>query len=586
MRIGVHAHLHLLALRPSESLPVNHWIEYDIALLTNNGAVWLSELLPHVTYPGEPRMRFVIKSRVDQLLHGSCRKPHYESGDGLLLVDDVLAQARGPQADPAAQPAMLLMTGDQVYLDDVAGPMLAAIHQVIKRLGLPVEGLSGASVDNCAALYRHPDSYYGRERLLPDTKSNAKLRERFFGGVRKPIFTTASAHNHLITLAEVLAMYLLVWSPQLWRLVELVRPAQISEAFSFQYEQELGVIENFVEGLPRIQRSLAAVPTYMIFDDHDVTDDWNLTRGWEESAYGHPFSRRIIGNALIGYLLCQGWGNAPRCFPDTLTGSLQQFFRHPNDAMQDAQIARLLDFEHWQFSVPTKPKLVVLDTRTKRWWSERHVSHPSGLMDWEVLSDLQQELIEESAVLLVSAAPIFGVKLIEVAQRVLTWLGHSLTVDAENWMAHPGSASVILNILCHRKTPSHFVILSGDVHYSFAYDVDVRHYKGGPAIWQITCSGFKNEFPARLLRLFDRLNRWLFASHSPLNWLTRRRAFRIRQRRPSRHSGRYRHQRLVNGSGVGRVRLNTEGAPISVEVLWMTGECVRFTEGRASDWVH
>lgn len=58
-------------------------------------------------------------------------------------------------------------------------------------------------------------------------------------------------------------------------------------------------------------------------------------------------------------------------------------------------------------------------------------------MDWEMLSDLQQELIEESAVLLVSAAPIFGVKLIEVTQRVFTWLGHSLTVDAENWMAYP-----------------------------------------------------------------------------------------------------------------------------------------------------
>lgn len=134
-------------------------------------------------------------------------------------------------------------------------------------------------------------------------------------------------------------------APQLWRLVELVRPAQISKAFSFQYDQELGVIENFVEGLPRIQRALAAVPTYMIFDDHDVTDDWNLTWGWEESAYGHPFSQRIIGNALIDYLLCQGWGNAPQCFPNTLTNSLRQFFRHPNDVMQDGQIDRLLDFE-------------------------------------------------------------------------------------------------------------------------------------------------------------------------------------------------------------------------------------------------
>ncbi len=37
----------------------------------------------------------------------------------------------------------------------------------------------------------------------------------------------------------------------------------------------------------------------MIFDDHDITDDWNLSARWELTAYGHPFSRRIIGNALL-----------------------------------------------------------------------------------------------------------------------------------------------------------------------------------------------------------------------------------------------------------------------------------------------
>ena len=61
---------------------------------------------------------------------------------------------------------------------------------------------------------------------------------------------------------------------------------------------------------------------------------------------------------------------------------------------------------------------------------------------------------------------------------------------------------------------------------------------------------------------------------------------RIRQRRPSLYRGRYRHQRLANGSGVGRVRLDAAGAPVAVDVLWLNGECVRFTEGRESDWVN
>src|SRR5690606_41761200 len=95
---------------------------------------------------------------------------------------------------------------------------------------------------------------------------------------------------------------------------------------------------------------------------------------------------------------------------------------------------------------PTPPPLLALATRTRRWRAERTLRRPSGLMDWEALPELQGELLHHPAVVLVSPAPIFGVKLIEVVQRVFTWLGKPLLVDAENWMAHRGTASVILNI--------------------------------------------------------------------------------------------------------------------------------------------
>ena len=145
-------------------------------------------------------------------------------------------------------------------------------------------------------------------------------------------------------------------------------------------------------------------------------------------------------------------------------------------------------------------------------------------------------------------------------------------VDAENWMAHPGSANVILNIFRHRKTPKNFVILSGDVHYSFAYDVQLKYRRNSPHIWQITCSGFKNEFPHKLLEWFGRLNRWLYANHSPLNWFTKRRQMRIRPRIPDSHHSR----QLFNGSSVGRVRLNDLGEPTEISVLPACGGEVRF----------
>src|SRR5690606_27095990 len=223
----------------------------------------------------------------------------HPAADGLLCVDELLARELD---NPTSRPAVLLMTGDQVYADDVAGPMLVAVHALVRRLGLYDEQLEGAVVDDSEELFNHPATYYRREELLPAFKSNEALRERFFGGVEKPVITTSNGQNHLITLSEVLAMYLLVWSPTPWTRIETKMPTLDAEQQA-RYRREEDCLRGFVQGLPRVARGLAHVPSLMIFDDHDITDDWNLSARWEETAYGHPLSRRIIGNALIAYLL-------------------------------------------------------------------------------------------------------------------------------------------------------------------------------------------------------------------------------------------------------------------------------------------
>nr|CAA6822480.1 MAG: PhoD-like phosphatase [uncultured Thiotrichaceae bacterium] len=585
--LGAHAHLHLLTFSPEQTFPQDTWLSYDIGIkpVANDAPMqWLSETSPELMYGEAKRPDFIIKSRIDHVLHGSCRKPHHAESDGLLRVDDVLATAREADADIAGQPALLMMSGDQIYADDVGGPVLLAVQQVIELLGLPDDPVEGLKNCSCGKELRGSDNnFYGRTKLLPDDKASATLRETFFMGASKPVFTSANADNHLITLGEVLAMYLLVWSPVVWRYVDLDN-VELDQEKRARYQTELPYVQSFVEGLGRVQRALAHVPVYMIFDDHDVTDDWNLTRGWEESAYGQPFSRRIIGNALIGYLLCQGWGNTPDKFPVDLLDQVRDVLEHDTQQKHDDLVDLLLKFRGWNYSLETQPKLVVLDTRTQRWRSEYGEGEPSGLMDWEALSDLQQELIGQDAVILVSPPPIFGVKLIEVIQRIFTWFGYALTVDAENWMSHRGAAQVILNIFRHPRTPKNFVILSGDVHYSFAYDVRLRDHEESPKIWQITSSGIKGTFPEKLLLIFDRLNRWLFASHSPLNWFTRRRHMHIRPRRPADHTGRYRHQRLLNGNGIGRLRLNDQGEPEEIEVLWVDGQDIKFGAGYERDW--
>lgn len=579
LRVGRLAWLHLIRFRPDTPLPESRFIGYDLHLMhaddTRVGRI--SDWAPHLCQDGRTRPRFVIKPRLDRILHGSCRRPHHPATDGLVRVDQELANA----TEPGDRPALLLMTGDQIYADDVAGPTLHAIHQVVEQLGLYQESLTGADLAHSRDLASDADSYYHRDRLLPESEFNEDLTEKFFGGVRKPVFTTAHAGNHLISFAEVFAMYLLVWSPTPWALVTETMPVSKADEQA-RYSREQAVIHRFRETLPQAARALANVPVYMIFDDHDVTDDWNLSALWESTAYEHPFSRRIIGNALLGYLLCQGWGNQPGVF-DEVIGRCKALFPDNTDRddldsqQQDALIDTLFHFHHWHYTLATEPPLVVLDTRTRRWRSEIRRSHPSGLMDWEALTDFQQAVMGKDAVVVVSPAPMFGVKLIEMIQRVFTWFGKPLMVDAENWMAHRGAANVLLNIFGHPKTPRHFVILSGDVHYSFAYDVRLRHKPDGPRIWQITSSGIKNEFPNSLLEWLDRLNRWLFAPWSPLNWFTKRRRMRISPRLPE---GREAGERLWNGAGIGDLRLTPDGVPAAISQLNSDSGGTRFREGR------
>lgn len=592
--IGVHAYVQLIDIALPEPLPCDVAIGYDLLIgqpddglsngapsndaPSNESEAGIAHYCPHLLYGEEANPSFVIKSRLDGVLHGSCRKPHYPTGDGLARADAWLAERHG---QPADRPALLLMTGDQIYADDVAGPMLAAIHALIQRLGLYGEWLEGAVVDDSDALYAADETYYRRQQLLPEFESNEALRERFFGGVRKPIFTTANASNHLITFGEVMAMYLLVWSPLPWRLIDL-DPPPLDDEHAKLFAAEREIIEAFVTELPAAARVMAQVPTLMIFDDHDITDDWNLTAAWEETAYGNAFSRRIVGNALVSYLICQGWGNAPDRLSAPLT-SLKRLLENVSEgflpaAQQDELITDLLRFEGWSYCLPCTPKLVVLDTRTRRWRSERNRHLPSGLMDWEALSEFQQDLIGEASILIVSPAPMFGVKLIEGVQRIFSWVGKPLLVDAENWMAHRGAASVMLNIFRHTRTPGNYVILSGDVHYSFVYDVRIRQKRErSPSIWQITSSGLKNEFPDTLLDWFDRLNRWLYAPWSPLNWFTKRRKMHVRPRIPDHAKA---SERVWNGAGVGYVRFDDQGRPSEIMQIGNSGVTVRFERDR------
>ena len=617
-RVGQNAVVHLLDV--SINLPLETYIEYDLLLndpLESSESKCvpdksLVDSIPHLAFAGKKRPSFIIQEKINSLLHGSCRNPHHASQDSLLSGEALVANTL---TDCEKRPALLMMSGDQIYADHVAGVTLYAIHQVIALLGLNDESFSDSNLAaqgiTCGSeLYQHSEQYFQRESLLPKNASPASwFRRSFFKSTRQyPIFTSTYAHNHVMTLAENVAMYCLIWSPTLWHQVEL-EGFSVPAKYQALHQQELAALKGFISGLEQVQRLLAHIPTYMIFDDHDVTDDWNLTAAWEQAAYEDPLAKRIIGNSLFAYWLCQGWGNDPKQFKGDfyqVANAYQQAFKAQQQSgelpgqnlhgivqasmLQDKFIDYLLKFSHWQYTLDSQPKLVVLDSRTRRWRSEHALDEPSGLMDWEALCELQQELIGHDAILLVSPAPIFGVKVIETIQRMATIAGHPLAVDAENWMAHPGAASTLLNIFKHPKTPHHFVILSGDVHYSFVYDIELRFSHHSPHIWQITSSGIKNQFPQPLIGIFDRMNRWFYGPHSPLNLFTKRRLMRIKGRKlmvgtPEQINSKTAaqqlklgHQRLQPKSGLGYLELNDDGSPHLIADLHCDGSKTVFIE--------
>lgn len=570
-------YLQLIHIPLQQALPRGCWIGYDLQLADKSASPqpdWLGwqHWAPDLIYPGQTTPGFVIQPKLTRLLHGSCRKPHFAADDGLLAADLYLQQQ-----PPEQWPALLLHSGDQIYADDVAAPMLRAIHVLIRQLDFNDENLPCSIVGQSATLHSSSPYYYRRDTLLPKTDTSQAVLTQVFKGVKKPVFTTDSARNHLISLAEMLGMYLLVWSPSGWlsdaTLLTEQQRAELTEEQLATYAKHQQIIEQFAAGLSGVRRVMAHLPCAMIFDDHDVTDDWNLTAEWEQTAYNHDFSRRIIGNALIGYLLCQGWGNAPQHFTPELLKHAEQAFANSGSDRHQQLITELLRFNRWHYQWPTEPPLLVLDTRTRRWRSEVNIGKPSGLLDWEAITELQQDLIGHEAVVLVSPAPVFGVKLIEGIQKLFTFVGKPLLVDAENWMAHRGTAYALMNLFRHPKTPKHFVILSGDVHYSFVYEVNLRGQQGGPDIWQITSSGLKNQFPTRLLDILDRLNRWLYSPRSPLNWFTKRRRMKIVPHKPDNAKA---GERLLNQSGIGLVELNDDGSPKQVLQLTSKGEQIAF----------
>lgn len=565
IRLAQSCYIYLLHCQFDTPLPTEQIIHYDVAvtvqdsfaqdsLLQDNATQHFDSLKPLVEglyYDNQQSLSFFIPEAISSLLFGSCRNIHHGSKDAMVTADKHVADNL---LSVETRPCILLHGGDQVYVDDVAGPTLKGIHHLVDILGFSKEHLPDEHTTGCEKVHHNDDIFYTRQSILPQVTFNSRrLLSRLLPFRRTmPVFSSVKADNHLITLAEMFGLYLLTWSPEPWDIVGDVikdKPANLTPAQNTKFAAEMAAIENFITGLTRVRRLMAHIPNYMIFDDHDVTDDWNLTAQWEDNVYTNPFSKRVISNALVAYWVFQGWGNAPEHFDESWLKGVQNVCDRDDVDMAETLEKQIFAFNRWHFSIELEPNVIVLDTRTHRWRSERSQKNPSGLMDWERLVELEDILENKEAGIILSPAPIFGVKLIETIQRVFTFFGCELMVDAENWMAHKGSATKLLQIFARVDTPDEIVVLSGDVHYSFCFKVQQRFGNNDTDIWQLTSSGMKNEFPPKLLDFFDRFERLLYFAASPINIFTKRRRLEVKQQ----HLKRRKNQILYTKSNIGLV---------------------------------
>lgn len=243
-----------------------------------------------------------------RLIHGSCRHPNGTGGpDCLAMLDDLIQQV---PTDADLRPHQLVMGGDQIYADDVAGHLLMALTAASDLLL------------GWQEIMPLPNGY----PALPGNKIPPYTR-KFVGSAAG--LTSAESYNHLFTLGEYICMYLFCWSDVLWTSQNLPTKADLTAAagvknpfgriaefyaLSVRADNEIGWVQTFRDTLPKVRKALANVPSYMILDDHDVTDDFNMTTGFCKKVYTEPLGLQIVQNALVAYSLCQHWGNAPEAF--------------------------------------------------------------------------------------------------------------------------------------------------------------------------------------------------------------------------------------------------------------------------------
>ena len=276
-------------------------------------------------------------------------------------------------------------------------------------------------------------------------------------------------------------------------------------------------------GEPSIRWLLSTVPSAMIFDDHDVNDDWNTSADWVEKIRAKPWWNQRVTSGLMSYWIYQHLGNLS---PEELAES--ELLKRVEESGDAGPLLR--EFAHradrnpeearWSFHRDFgKTRLVVVDSRAGRVLKEgQRLMVDDQEWDWverHVAGDFDHLLIGTSLPLIL--AP--GIHYFEAWNEAVcagAWgarasrIGEFIrqTVDLEQWPAFYKSFNRFTDLLKsvatgeRGKPPASIAILSGDVHHTYLAELDTRNPEAKSPVYQATCSPFRNPLPRPLRHVF------------------------------------------------------------------------------------
>ncbi|MCU0515633.1 MAG: PhoD-like phosphatase [Oscillatoria sp. Prado101] len=475
-----------------------------------------------------------------RIVHGSCRKPHGGGSDGLAILDDLIEYSA---KQPNSRPHQLFVSGDQIYGDDVADVLLQALTDAGDTL-LGWEEKLPVAKTTAGFEYKHPID------IVPGSRS--PIAENYAGLTAMLINKWDKAKSHLLSLGEYFAMYMFTWSPVLWPndLPEAGTNTQQEPALAKLWNEEFTAIHDFAGDVWKVRRSLANVPTYTIFDDHDISDDWYMNREWCERVLSKPLGRRVVLNGLLAYATFQAWGNTPEQFQNGRNGEkllkaaktwsesggndepvLEEIVKYlgipptePGTGLPKLKTdgnVLILDRDcpdgtkpiTWHYTVRSfKHEVIVLDTRTWRGYPQgkgKALAPPMLLSPTGFERQIQLPLSQKSSAnievtMVVVPTNLVSLSLIDIVQRWTMITGNVFHSDVgDSWnLNEAGFSRLLAEIFKQRER---VVVLSGDIHYASTVRLSYwfrRHFgdaKSGAntplqprVLAQLTASAFKN----------------------------------------------------------------------------------------------